>query len=419
MKPDRQGLRPCFFLLATSLVFGLHEARAAGVWEEVQAPTLSLMNGVAFLDRANAWAVGDNGTVLRYAYSSSSSWGIFPSSTDKNLYAVTAVSNGEAWAVGEMGTIVHFNGSTWSQHPDSGTITLLDLRAVAFINPNNGWAVGGAPGQGGVILHYDGASWTTRSMTASPLYGLAVVSSEYAWFCGEDRTLILFDGTNFITDPPLLGGVGIWRAIVFPYQRLGWVVGDGGTVARFTATGGWVLNPASGVATTENLYGLRVLPDPEQGYAVGAAGVRLRVTDPVVSLEASGGTDLRGIGMPNPAEGGAVGGVGVPRISMFRAYTDAADLSGVRVYPNPYDPGSGRPFSFDRLPANVSGISIYTIEGDIIADLGSGIAYRYKIGTAVWTGLTRLGRKPATGTYVFRITAPGKTRTGLILVVRK
>ncbi len=117
-----------------------------------------------------------------------------------------------------------------------------------------------------------------------------------------------------------------------------------------------------------------------------------------------------------------------PHFSLFAVVAGAAqsDLSGVRVYPNPFkpnsgDPNQGRSFSpgdqfsgvvFDRLPASAN-IKIYTISGRIVADLsenGGG-------GAIQWDARNGDGRDVVTGGYFAVITAPGQKSVVKKLVI--
>jgi hypothetical protein len=391
--------------------------RAEGIWTEAALPPSATLNSVAYSGRSVAWAVGQLGGIFRYGRLS---WEVFPSGTGNDLYSVAAVGNGEAWAVGAGGVIIHYNGNSWDVDVQGSSLTLLDLRAVTFLNPANGWAAGGGSATpAGIILHYDGAAWAKVLSPTRTVYGVAEVSSDYIWFCGANGMLVQFDGTHF-TEYTV--GTGDWRSISFPYRRLGWAVGTGGRIARFSPgtypAPGWgpVASP-----TGLDLAGVCVLPDPEWGYAVGAQGIRLALGgDGAWRTEVTGGGDLRGVDLPNHMEGAAVGGTSAVRIVMVRERTTEKNLAEVRAFPNPFDPGKGGVLTFDRLPPGVTDLDIMTIRGEVVSDLKHGITYDPVTGIATWNGRMRWGGVPATGPYMYRISAPGsKTAQGRILVVKR
>ena len=438
MRWVRQGIVPCFFVFYAllALVAPGSPAHAGGVWMDAGIPPVAPMNAVSFADRANAWAVGNQGNILRFRLGS---WNIFPSATDMDLFAVTSQGEDDAWAVGAGGTIMHWNGDRWAVHPASGVVTIKDLYAVAFLNENNGWAAGGDAG-GGIILHYDGTAWTVENLPADRVTGIAAVASDYIWFCGYNRSLILFNGTGFSAGPALVGDGLAWRAISFPYRRLGWVVGDNGAIGRFSPSKytvpirqGWgtyyvdsygiTSPPTKGYATTSSqLNGISVLPDPEWGYAVGAGGIRLRLgDDSLFREEATGGADLQDIDLVNHEEGAAAGGATLtgPRIAMIRERTIESGFPNVRVYPNPFEPMKGGIISIDRLPGDASKIEFFTMEGDRVAAIGNGVEYRSDIGVATWDGKVA-GKYAASGAYLIRLSAPKvTTKTIVFLLVKR
>jgi hypothetical protein len=108
-----------------------------------------------------------------------------------------------------------------------------------------------------------------------------------------------------------------------------------------------------------------------------------------------------------------------PHFSIFAVVAGnpaAADLSTVRVYPNPYKPNGsnndeGKPFSagdptsgivFDNLPGAVS-IKIYTASGRLVAQFDSSTG----AGTVHWDAKNRDGRDVASGGYFAVISSPG------------
>jgi hypothetical protein len=386
-----------------------------GVWTEMPAPSPNILRSVKYLTRAQAWAVGDIGTVIKFE---SGSWHAYPTGTDRNLYSLCLAGSSEAWAVGETGTILHLKDGRWTPDPQSQRITLLDLLSVSFLNPANGWIVGGNAAMGGIVLHYDGLSWVTATITGNAVTDLAALSSDNIHFCGENRTLMRFDGNVFTPEASPLSDGAAWRGMAFPFRSLGWVVGDGGKIAKFSS-GAWAMHTQGSSVTTARLNSVAMLGDAVHGYAVGAGGVRLNYDSGVFALEAQGGEDLLDIDLPNALEGSAVGGVTMGRLLMVRAATEEANLDNIRVYPNPLNPRAGRPLTVDRLPANVKTFEIATLLGEPVADLLNGISYNKVTGVVTWWPVIR-GRSAAQGPYLYRIeTLAGKVKKGTFLVAWK
>lgn len=121
------------------------------------------------------------------------------------LFGVTAISPSNVWAVGYLvkpgpsTLVLHWDGQTWTRSvtpdPDSsGEI----LSGVAGTSATNVWAVGHAQrGSGqatGLILHWNGVTWTRLpsptpdSGDSSRLIGVTASSAVEAWAVGTYRT---------------------------------------------------------------------------------------------------------------------------------------------------------------------------------------------------------------------------------------
>jgi hypothetical protein len=107
-----------------------------------------------------------------------------------------------------------------------------------------------------------------------------------------------------------------------------------------------------------------------------------------------------------------------PHFSVFALFapsTIAAGVSGVRVYPVPWKPGTGGRFdapgvTFANLP--VSGtIRILTLAGRSVRTFTFSGA---SAGTAVWNGLNDDGRRAASGVYFARIQSDAEGATSLV-----
>jgi photosystem II stability/assembly factor-like uncharacterized protein len=130
-------------------------------------------------DESGALAVGFDGTTL--SYDASAGWLVQPTpprARKLNLLSVAFAGPTSAFAVGEFGVILHWDGTTWSEDPQSTSLTDSQLNAVAFEQSGDGWAVGAD----GTILHYDGSSWSKEQPPESDsgvdITSVAVAGSE-------------------------------------------------------------------------------------------------------------------------------------------------------------------------------------------------------------------------------------------------
>jgi photosystem II stability/assembly factor-like uncharacterized protein len=102
-------------------------------------------------------AVGLDGATLRY--DASTGWQVEPAAPRAhhlNLLGVAFNGPSSAFAVGQFGVILRWDGTSWSEDPQSLSLTPSQLNAVAFAADGEGWAVGA----NGTILHYDGQRWS-------------------------------------------------------------------------------------------------------------------------------------------------------------------------------------------------------------------------------------------------------------------
>jgi photosystem II stability/assembly factor-like uncharacterized protein len=113
---------------------------------------------------SGALAVGLNGAGLRYE--SSTGWQVVPLPPRAHhlaLFSVAFAGPSSAFAVGQFGVILHWDGTSWSEDPQSISLTQSQLGAVAFASNGEGWAVGA----NGTILHYNGQRWSIEAPPAA------------------------------------------------------------------------------------------------------------------------------------------------------------------------------------------------------------------------------------------------------------
>src|SRR5438876_160343 len=112
------------------------------------------------------------------------------------LGGVWGASASDVWAVGDGAnygapcTILHYDGATWSNAPSPTTFPPVNLSAVWGTSASDVWAVGNTavtapvPRYNGVILHYDGTSWSSVPIainSPSFLVGIWGTSASSIW----------------------------------------------------------------------------------------------------------------------------------------------------------------------------------------------------------------------------------------------
>ncbi len=142
------------------------------------------LKGIDVISATEAWAVGTRGNLSRTTafHWNGSMWRRVsvpsPEGSYDILYGVSATSASDVWAVGvtgyDQGLIVHWNGATWSvlPHPeyDGGEA----FRSVVAVAPDDAWAVGerNLSSNSPIIQHWDGTAWTDVTFPHSNAYGI-------------------------------------------------------------------------------------------------------------------------------------------------------------------------------------------------------------------------------------------------------
>jgi hypothetical protein len=178
-------------------------------WSAVSTPTLSgggSFSGVAAVASNNVWAVGSTGSQPLIEHWNGTSWSVVSSpnlSQGGFFNAVTAISTNNVWAAGDFGNlsgylVEHWNGTSWSvvSSPALNGDGGLDILAgISADGSNDVWAVGDSPG---VILHYNGTSWTRTNLPPAryggpALYAVAALSPSNVWAVGMVRPSSAFE----------------------------------------------------------------------------------------------------------------------------------------------------------------------------------------------------------------------------------
>ena len=270
----------------------------------------SLLRGVGAGDGpgADAWAVGERGTLLRSA-GGTTAWTLEAAPASARLNAVDLI-DASGVAVGDAATILRLNAGVWTADSAPAKVT-ADLHGV-YVDATNAWAVGAA----GTVLFWDGGTWKLQARNADvadalhdvdfagdtgvavgdggtilatadrgktwtvqkvpdgsgDLYGVAVADAKHAWAVGAQGTVLFYDGKAWRTQavtPSVTAGL---RAVVFTSAGEGTAVGDGGLALTF-AGGKWHAE-ATGVGA--DLLALTVLP----GGALLVAGENVTIGRP-------------------------------------------------------------------------------------------------------------------------------------------
>ncbi len=200
-------------------------------WPRLSTGPRALLNAVWAGD-GGAWAVGENGAILRSA--AGPSWTSVTSNTAVSLRGVWGSAATDLWAVGGQGTVLRGDGTSWST-TDAGT--RHNLNAVWGSHANDVWAVG----QGGCVLHWSGTSWTrVDAGTSGELSSVWGRASNDVWAVGSlDGTVLHWDGSAWT--PVATGASGNRMSKVSGTPNQLFIVGHNtltgcGTILRFDGT---------------------------------------------------------------------------------------------------------------------------------------------------------------------------------------
>ena len=234
---------------------------------------LNCVRDIDALGPTDAWAVGDDGRILRW---DGEQWTDFPSPTDVDLSRVRAISPDCAWALGAnrggraKGVVLRFNGASWEVVLEREGAQSFEFADIDALGPDRAWVVGA-----GVLHRFTAGAWTQIALP-DDIRSLDVVTPDTIWLGGSGE-IYRSDGVAF--EPVLFfpAGAQVNHIRMLP-DGTGWAVGWYGYVMRFD---GQVWRIVRGPA------------DP-----VGQGGVPYALYD-IDTVEDSGETHIYVSGAPN------------------------------------------------------------------------------------------------------------------------
>jgi hypothetical protein len=135
-------------------------------WNLDATPTTQDLLGVWLASATEGFAVG-NSVMLHYR---EGTWQTVTGVQARRMNGVWGFNSNDVWAVGNNGTALRWNGSAWNALP---TNTSLALRGVWGSGPNDVWVVG----EGGIVLRWNGLEFQRVQLgttgTISKVWGTA------------------------------------------------------------------------------------------------------------------------------------------------------------------------------------------------------------------------------------------------------
>lgn len=273
--PAEMESRAIWGASATNLYTATHTGVAhydGTSWSFVDAVRWRDLSDVTGFSANDVWAVGTNGTILRWNGTAWSAWmfdgtsvsplplGVFdPPARRIALRGVWGASSSSLVAVGDSGTVLVFDGTQWRTRPSGTTAALTDVwgtsatdfyataadgRILHFgatsVSPVAGVQAPGAlngiwgssasnvyaVGEGGMVYRYNGTAWTrVRLPTRATLYTVWGRSAAEVYAAGAEGALYRYNGTAWTPEKRPGGNGQIYGVWGLPTAT--WAVGSG------------------------------------------------------------------------------------------------------------------------------------------------------------------------------------------------
>jgi hypothetical protein len=189
-----------FFAGDRGYIFHYDGSQCSVMWENPYTGKIENLYDIWGSSPFDVFAVGGNsGEILHY---DGNYWTLTRQSTaEQQLYGIWGDSPKDVFAAGSGGVILHYDGYTWSEMNSGTTFTLYDIWGFA---PDDVYAVG----YGGTILHYDGERWNTVSFQGRKnLYGVWGSSNHDVYAVGDGPYVNQPSGSVFYSD----GDTWLWN----------------------------------------------------------------------------------------------------------------------------------------------------------------------------------------------------------------
>lgn len=265
IKPSGPASEPQVWAVGEQGVI-LHSSDGGNTWTFQPSQTGATLRSVYFLDARTGWVVGDNGTI-RHTSDGGQTWQIQPSpAAGESLVAVAFTSPAGGWALGADGTVLRWNGTQWVVH----ATTSYRFTALSLDASGDGWATTAEADTIGRVIRLTAGEWTPVAMFQG-LHDIHVPAAGQGWAVGSRGTVArqLAGRWEYASRPPT-GGQALYAVHSLGPDRA-WVMGTGGLMFYYNHNR-WE-NKTDARITRQTIYAIRMTPDGRRGWAVGEAGI--------------------------------------------------------------------------------------------------------------------------------------------------
>lgn len=162
-------------------------------------PPFDQLTSIVAVSSTEAWAAGSGGTFNISAppyllHETNGRWQQVPLSCQcpGGIVALSMVNSTDIWAVGERGLVLHYDGHTWTQLPsptDPTDASGPHFTALDMVSATEGWAVA----QSDTLWHYHNGTWSQVIAPTIPgttpdavqLESISMIAANVGWAAGQ------------------------------------------------------------------------------------------------------------------------------------------------------------------------------------------------------------------------------------------
>ena len=206
-------------------------------------------------------------------------WHESATGSSATLWWVFGLGESDIWTVGELGTVLHWNGAQLAPETVPATETLFGVWGVS---DDDLWAVGGRPDIDGVILHRTSGTWNVVAglPNSGAFFKVWGSAADDVFVCGQGGTILHWDGaawspqsTGLMANASLFTVAG--RVPSSGADDVYAVGGLGNAVALHLNSPGWQSIDDAALTEAPALAGVAVASDGTVAM-VGSSGLKLR-----------------------------------------------------------------------------------------------------------------------------------------------